>query len=271
LGGSKELRSPAKEDGYHDRFNPAQISACTLIDCQNVYDYIAACYEKKPLDWKKDIFNWKLPFPGIWLEFSLPRKGRHAVMLVEGGPCGEGDSSVLAFPFFEQDRCIVGPFGVTLAKINGDGTLADYPETFHPLEDPPEETRELFQHFTETWMATAFLSVSFMHCKNVTIEPVDPPKELNRERKKAGLKPFVRYHTINIEPMKKVLRTEGNIEVNGLKKALHIVRGHFSTYSEERPLFGKVAGTFWVPAHTRGEIKQGIVVSDYNVKAPANP
>lgn len=48
-------------------------------------------------------------------------------------------------------------------------------------------------------------------------------------------------------------------------------RGHFSTYTEDRPLFGKVSGTFWVPSHVRGSAKQGVVVSDYNVKAPKQP
>jgi hypothetical protein len=102
----------------------------------------------------------------------------------------------------------------------------------------------------------------------VTLDAVEPDPHVNRERRRHGLKPFVRYHTINIEPMKKVLRTEGQIESQGLKRALHICRGHFSTYSEERPLFGKVAGTFWIPAHVRGEAKEGLVISDYRVKGP---
>jgi hypothetical protein len=116
----------------------------------------------------------------------------------------------------------------------------------------------------------ALLAVSFMHCKNVTLDAVEPDARLNRERERAGLKPFVRYHTINIEPMKAVLRTEGGIETNGLKKALHIVRGHFATYSEERPLFGRsgLHGRFWMPSHVRGSVKQGVVVSDYAVGAP---
>jgi hypothetical protein len=115
----------------------------------------------------------------------------------------------------------------------------------------------------------AFLTLSFMHCKNVTTEAVEPDRDVNRERRKQGLKPFVRYHTIDIEPMKRVLRTEGKVESTGLKRALHICRGHFSTYTEERPLFGKLAGTFWVPAHVRGSLEEGAVVSDYKVGSPS--
>lgn len=127
---------------------------------------------------------------------------------------------------------------------------------------------ELLQGTALAMLNAAFLAVAFMNCKNVAVSLVEPDKAINRERKKAGLKPFLRYHTINIEPMKKVLREEGDIERNGLKKALHIARAHFATYTAERPLFGKHVGTFWVPAHVRGSLKQGVVVSDYQVNAP---
>ncbi len=69
--------------------------------------------------------------------------------------------------------------------------------------------------------------------------------------------------------MKEVLRREGGSETNGLKKALHICRGHFATYSPEHPLFGKFTGTFWKPAHVRGSQEHGIVVKDYVIKVPS--
>jgi hypothetical protein len=117
----------------------------------------------------------------------------------------------------------------------------------------------------------AYLTLSFMHCKNVLTSTVEPDRRLYRERERHGLKPFLRYHTIDIEPMKRVLRTEGNIESTGLKRALHICRGHFATYSAERPLFGKVAGTFWIPSHVRGTSDEGVVVSDYRVNGASLP
>lgn len=115
----------------------------------------------------------------------------------------------------------------------------------------------------------ALLTLSFMHCKNIVHEEVEPDRQINRERRRAGLRPFVRYHTINIEPMKRVLKTEGNIETEGLKRALHICRGHFATYTDTflgRQLSEPI--TIWKPAHVRGSAKQGVVISDYNVKSP---
>ena len=54
-------------------------------------------------------------------------------------------------------------------------------------------------------------------------------------------------------------------DATGIKKALHICRGHFVTYTPKHPLFGKYVGTFWKPDHVRGNAKNGIVLKDYKV------
>lgn len=116
-------------------------------------------------------------------------------------------------------------------------------------------------------LAPAFLALSFMHCKNVAQEERLPSRQERRECERRG-EPVVKYRTLQIEPMRKVLATEGGVAHNGIKKALHICRGHFSHYSEEKPLFGKYSGQFWIPAHVRGTAEAGKVVKDYAVKAP---
>lgn len=114
----------------------------------------------------------------------------------------------------------------------------------------------------------ALLGLSFLHCKNVT-RIVHRPEawHVRGFRKRHGRSP-VSYYTLNIEPMKEVLRREGHSETVGIAKALHICRGHFANY-DEKPLFGKYTGTFWKPAHVRGSLKHGAVVKDYAVKAPS--
>jgi hypothetical protein len=69
--------------------------------------------------------------------------------------------------------------------------------------------------------------------------------------------------------MKKVLETEGDIQHNGIAKALHICRGHFKDYRNSAGLFGKYKGLYWWDMHTRGTEKAGVVIKDYRVKAPA--
>lgn len=162
------------------------------------------------------------------------------------------------------------PIGSFALNLDREGRLIDTTPLFGLLGGQHIKDVDRAQNLGETMRTTIFplmLAMSFMNCKNTVVEPHEPDHKLNRERTRHGLKPFLRYHTINIEPMRKVLRTEGGIEANGLKKALHICRGHFARYSEDKPLFGHTSGLVWRPAHTRGSVSQGVVVSDYKVNA----
>ena len=116
------------------------------------------------------------------------------------------------------------------------------------------------------------LTTSFMHCHNVSVTTVAPPPKLSKAHRKRHGVPLVRFRTINIEPMRRIVHSEGRAAETGIKRALHICRGHFRTYTPEKPLFGKLAGTIFVPQHARGTPLAGLVVQDYVVKAsPTNP
>jgi hypothetical protein len=114
-----------------------------------------------------------------------------------------------------------------------------------------------------------WLALSFTHCKNVKAVDHETPPKIAAKRTASGKPPGVTYKTLVIDGMKETLRTEGGIAQNGLKKALHICRGHFATYTPDRPLFGKVVGTVWKPMHTRGSRDRGEVRKDYKVVANA--
>lgn len=123
-----------------------------------------------------------------------------------------------------------------------------------------------------------FLAVSFAHCKNVTLEEVLPAdmrsKKARKKKPAGGAKRGVRHHTLQIEPMKEVLRTEGNVEEQGLKRALHITRGHFKHYTPERGgLFGRPIDepeTVWVSQHVRGKASTKKVEKDYQIDSPSS-
>ena len=113
----------------------------------------------------------------------------------------------------------------------------------------------------------SLLAVAFMNCKNVArndVTATEGPSDKWIRRQKTSR---IRYHVLDINPMKEVLQVEGGIETNGLKKALHICRGHFATYTPDKPLFGSVVGTFWKPSHVRGTIESGAVLKDYRIGA----
>lgn len=108
-------------------------------------------------------------------------------------------------------------------------------------------------------------AICFAHCKGVMISEHQQPRQQRRAAERAGRPPLVTYKTIDIAPATRILHDEGDITHNGIKKALHICRGHFAHYTEDRPLFGKYTGTFYIPMHLRGKVERGVVVKDYRV------
>src|SRR5262245_37452556 len=117
-------------------------------------------------------------------------------------------------------------------------------------------------------MALFSIASSFMSCKNVQLIENQAPRHERRQRERECNPPLTKYYTLEIEPMKKILRTEGKSKEVGLKKALHICRGHFAHYTPDKPLFGKVSGRFWIPAHVRGSKEAGEIKKDYKIKIP---
>ena len=120
----------------------------------------------------------------------------------------------------------------------------------------------------EKYVYPCLLAFSFMHCRNVKVLSENPPPKLSKKYQKKTGRPLLRYRLLQIDHMKQVLEREGGISQNGLKKALHICRGHFARYGQEGKglLFGKHAATVWVPMHSRGSAREGVVVKDYEVK-----
>lgn len=49
---------------------------------------------------------------------------------------------------------------------------------------------------------------------------------------------------------------------------LHYVRGHFKTFTPERPLLGRATGTFYWPPMLRGDAKRGVIGKTY-IEEPA--
>ncbi len=119
---------------------------------------------------------------------------------------------------------------------------------------------------------SVLFGLQFMHCKNVKVQENQPAPKLSKAFNRRHGRPLLSYKTLEIEPMKRVLESEGGIAQNGLKKALHICRGHFATYTPEKGMLGRKLDapvTVWKPAHVRGDSSNGIVQKDYKVKAPA--
>lgn len=190
----------------------------------------------------------------------------HLFLADKGGVYG-GVPVIFRYWLDEKGSVLADVLGKEAYTIRGNHELGRrwYPDQTQEMSDA-EVAGYIGSQF-ESLAAPFLFAMSLMHCKNVVIREVVPPDTRKAKAKKRGVPPLVRYRVLDIEPMKTVLRTEGQIEKTGLKKALHICRGHFKTY-DEKPLFGRVRGTFWWPATVRGSLSEGAVVKDYRVHEP---
>ncbi|MBA3073843.1 MAG: hypothetical protein FP831_09620 [Anaerolineae bacterium] len=115
---------------------------------------------------------------------------------------------------------------------------------------------------------TVFYALGLLNCKNIiTIERGGPPIGIKRNRHRKWTH---RHYVLQIRTMREVTKIEHDGESINSEISFHFCRGHFKTYSAEKPLFGKFIGDFWWDAHARGSIKKGIVTKDYNINSPEN-
>jgi hypothetical protein len=250
------------------------IALATSVVADNVSEYLDA-NPKNEWTYENDFPTPVCPWKHTFIEMLAPwQSARHRVgcyfYSIDSIEGMTPNRKFFCFTFVEREGVVFGPTSVNGCTLSEDGRkMENVKQSLMGFDRGPFNEASP-EGFLGPVLVPAFLSLSFMNCKNVTINAIDPDPALNRERRKAGLQPFLRYHTINIEPMKQVLRTEGGVEANGIKKALHICRGHFATYTDEKPLFGHTTGTVWRPSHVRGSAKQGVVVADYKVNPPSN-
>lgn len=161
-----------------------------------------------------------------------------------------------------------GPFFFTKFAIDVDGhlgrlTSGDPISRLLPMPGypSPEDVMELAKIFAP------FINhpIHLMNCKNIDLMDAPFSRNTRRERRRQQL-PDVKYKVLTISPsMTPGSRSEGGLTLDTMP--LHLVRGSFATYTEDKPLFGKYTGTFWRPAHVRGTADAGTVYKDYKVKA----
>lgn len=263
-----------------------------VVLANNVFDYWNS-RKREGVEFEPRMFPGCIPpFDNLWIEFSqgadVAYKKRFGILVSSEFTIGNlGDFASDSFVpqkivtmliFIEgfdgpNPQYLCGPSEICQYAIDSRGETNGFFEngTLTSSEDGHFDDYQLtVDHFVSLCVPAAMLAISFMNCsKGVTVSKVDPPTKFDEARAQYSRKPLVRYNTIDIGPMKEVLRTEGGIETNGIKKALHICRGHFATYSNTfmgRKLPSPM--TCWVPSHVRGSSKHGVVVSDYNVSPP---
>lgn len=262
------------------------LRAATVFVADNVGAYYFEGTEKDA--WTASDFPVVVPpVNPLWIEFRAtqrilstagvedwPADGPRAWawLIVSDDIRDRGDEygwTVNFYPFlhYADQRGVVPPPYMRFLHLRTDGGAFDPHEKEGSWGIATDGDERHLRHFREDGAVffPALLALSFMHCKNVAQREVAQPAFERQVWRKKHKRPLVRYKVLDIDPMKRTLASEGGSETGGLKKALHICRGHFVTYTEEKPLFGKVSGTFWKPQHIRGSKKEGLVLKDYRV------
>ena len=78
-----------------------------------------------------------------------------------------------------------------------------------------------------------FHTLSLLSCKNVKLKKAP----LAKVKPKKGKKQLFSYHVLDVPTP--TTRYEEPSEASGRTQRLHLCRGHFATYTEDKPLFGK--------------------------------
>lgn len=269
-------------------FHPEALMRVPVIEATNVMEYV---YVEDPKErWTlHDVVNFAPPFQRMWIEFASPRKSNTEGSMVEANFWNVRKVAAYIQSSREQDKSwtsfvdilcrgldnTIGLMGATDLSIDRNGLASfRYPahtvplvrgRPFFSIPEELENSRAIYS-ILETILVICGLTISFMHLKTTTIIAKEYPQKLQRARIKNKKRPFIKYYVLEINPAIDILRSEGKSSVQGLKKALHICRGHFKDYRDGRGLFGKYTGIYWWQEHTKGDKARGEVLKDYRVK-----
>lgn len=240
---------------------------------------------KDRFDPSSDFGPLRLPGSAMWIEFGVPKRGyaegewrdldpiNWAIALHEK-PLPNGNFRITAFPYCVTpnseyvaslevgESMIVTPQGGLVP-----GTFsAAYPAgvSQSAIDEFYAEHGSRFANISHT-CRIAYIAIGLMNCKNVTTTETD--KGGPRRKKSRGKKfPRLTYRTINIPGYPSIPSVKGK-PGGEPSVAIHRVRGHFKTFTDEKPLLGKHTGTYWWGWQVRGNAKNGTVISDYKVSA----
>ena len=112
------------------------------------------------------------------------------------------------------------------------------------------------------------LYTEILNCQNIITKEVTPPEKLNRKRIRNGRLPLYSYKILEVVKGKPKTKNAGSVPWDYKSPEtvrFHLCRGHFKTFTEERPLFGKYSGTFWWNPQSRGDRSKGVVEKEYKV------
>lgn len=251
------------------------------IIADNVMEYYFAGTDQEYWDYREHFPNMAPPFERFWIEMSKPSKlnsEKYGEFPTEGFPnrlgwyfeaYGGGPWDVITMPVVEVEKGhIVGPLLQAWFKVDKEGLIAAQPKLSHVPQRIIDPMDQVWLNSLASLAKPAWLAVCFMHCRNVEkVKEGAAAEKLNKAHKKRYGAPLHRFYTLKIGVMQRILEKEGRANEIGVPMALHVCRGHFKEFTEDKPLFGKHVGRYWWPMHVRGKADAGSVDKQYKVEA----
>lgn len=202
--------------------------------------------------------------PGLALQDV--RWGLHMAVVGEFGPTS------LGYCPLESRRIVPMAQVVFLVKTNGEyaSHYASIMPDMDELLSSQAQKDELLYSQLNFAVIPISMAIGFLNCPSVRVITNKLSRPQRRLAEREGDKPLLEFHTLDIEPFRKVLRFEGHSGLQGNKKALHACRGYFRVYTEERPLFGVpgLIGTYWTPPTIKGTAERGEIDKSYRIILP---
>lgn len=98
--------------------------------------------------------------------------------------------------------------------------------------------------FSQLGLMVGLFCSAMTHCRNVEVIDKPESRAVMKKRLKRGESGF---KILKVKPFGGKRYTGQPAGGHRQSPRAHVRRGHFKTYTEDRPLFGKVTGTFYIP------------------------
>lgn len=208
--------------------------------------------------------DFRLPFPATlmgywfrqeWIDVMLNDVSGQSAIFVESGMMVEQPLPIVSSIFVQPDPAQHDhPPSYVGAMVYSPGRQK---WVFHLSANSKaiaaqnsSETRMVV--FSETLMKPVITAIHLLNCRNVITEPVPMSRQRRRWFQQRNQSVSPEYRIVVNVPGKKSHTLAGPRRPGEQPLPAHMVRGHFAEYTEDKPLFGKYAGRFWIPSHVRG-------------------
>ena len=239
---------------------------CPVFEVSNISEYLEAGPEIAPF-YSEKLSVWDIhlaadvfpPHPRFWMECQTSGNVQLGQMWTTRKEASGWTARAISYASpSENSLAIPMHFAINL-EIDETGkivrcVIAEYPSRPEvPLQDE--------ENFSKRMIFTCIAALGFlnMHKNSVTVQTNSPSRQVTRQAQRNGQRVPPTYKTILVRGIQQS-RARGpkgpNVEST---MSLHIVRGHMVRTTAAKPLFGKPwgVGTFWVPSHTKGDIRNG--------------